>query len=96
MTSSSRDLYALQAKVWEGSVPLEIRLASAECTTYGVSDAFLVCNRDGAKIKPWLMTADSLTSHLLPATHTPPASCFFQKLLDQRKCQILGRLAILR
>ncbi|KAF2435118.1 autophagy protein 5 [Tothia fuscella] len=42
MKTGSRDLRSLQNKVWEGSVPLEIRLASAECTTYGVSDAFLI------------------------------------------------------
>jgi autophagy-related protein 5 len=42
MTMSSRDVKALQQSVWQGSVPLEIRLASEECTTYGDSDAFLV------------------------------------------------------
>jgi autophagy-related protein 5 len=42
MTMSSRDVKALQQSVWQGSVPLEIRLASKECTTYGDSDSFLV------------------------------------------------------
>lgn len=39
---TSKDLRPLQAKVWEGRVPLEIRLASNECKTYDQSDAFMV------------------------------------------------------
>jgi len=42
MTTTARDLRPLQMKVWEGCVPLEIRLASSECNTYDQSDAFLI------------------------------------------------------
>lgn len=31
-----------QQKVWEGCVPLEIRLASSECKTYDQSESYLV------------------------------------------------------
>jgi len=39
MTTSSRPL---QMTVWEGCVPLEIRLSSSECKTYDQSDTFLI------------------------------------------------------
>jgi hypothetical protein len=32
----------LQEKVWEGRVPVEIRLASSECRVYDQSDPYLV------------------------------------------------------
>lgn len=33
---------ALQERVWEGRLPLEIRLAASECRTYEQSDPYLV------------------------------------------------------
>jgi autophagy-related protein 5 len=32
----------LQEKVWDGRLPLEIRLAAEECRTYDKSDLYLV------------------------------------------------------
>ncbi|KAF2499269.1 autophagy protein 5 [Lophium mytilinum] len=40
--ANPRNLSSLQAKVWNGSIPLEIRLASSDCRTYDVSDPYLV------------------------------------------------------
>ncbi|KAF2178566.1 autophagy protein-like protein 5 [Zopfia rhizophila CBS 207.26] len=41
--TSSRDLQAkLQKTVWNGSIPLEIRLANADCRTYDESDPYLI------------------------------------------------------
>ncbi|KAF2142227.1 uncharacterized protein K452DRAFT_28495 [Aplosporella prunicola CBS 121167] len=40
--ASARDLSRVQNQVWHGSVPLEIRLAPAECRTYTESDAYLI------------------------------------------------------
>ncbi|PNS18965.1 Autophagy protein 5 [Sphaceloma murrayae] len=34
-------LSALQKRIWEGSLPLEIRLAAADCTSYDQSDPYL-------------------------------------------------------
>ncbi|KAF2098951.1 autophagy protein 5 [Rhizodiscina lignyota] len=43
MTSShEQQLSRLQQKVWDGSIPLEIRLSSAECRTFDESDAYLI------------------------------------------------------
>jgi autophagy-related protein 5 len=35
-------LSKLQEKIWDGRLPLEIRLAAAECRTYDRSDPYLV------------------------------------------------------
>lgn len=40
--SSPRNLSSLQKKVWNGSIPLEIRLSSSECRTFDHSDPYLV------------------------------------------------------
>jgi len=32
----------IQKKVWDGSLPLEIRLANADCRTYDETDPYLV------------------------------------------------------
>lgn len=37
-------LSKLQEKIWDGRLPLEIRLAASECRTYDRSDAYLVGN----------------------------------------------------
>ncbi|KAF2090488.1 autophagy protein 5 [Saccharata proteae CBS 121410] len=42
MSVPSRDLAGLQQTVWQGSIPLEIRLASSECRTYDNSDPYLI------------------------------------------------------
>jgi hypothetical protein len=40
--ASQMSLSKLQEKVWDGRLPLEIRLAAAECRTYDRSDPYLV------------------------------------------------------
>jgi autophagy-related protein 5 len=42
MTSSRDLLNALQRRIWEGSIPLEIRLASADCRSFKDSDPYLI------------------------------------------------------
>ena len=54
-----------QQKVWEGCVPLEIRLASSECNTYNQSEPFLI-----------LCPRISYLPLLLPKLHA-----FFKQLL---------------
>ncbi|KAF1984553.1 hypothetical protein K402DRAFT_447573 [Aulographum hederae CBS 113979] len=39
---SSPDLLQLQQKIWQGTVPLEIRLSASECRTYDQSDPYLI------------------------------------------------------
>ena len=43
MPTPSSAIGQLQAKVWAGSLPLEIRLASSDCRTYDQADPYLVC-----------------------------------------------------
>ena len=42
MPASLRQLAELQKKIWGGSLPLQIRLASSDCRTYDESDSYLV------------------------------------------------------
>lgn len=42
MPLSSAALSALQRKIWAGSLPLEIRLAPADCRTYADSEPYLI------------------------------------------------------
>lgn len=42
MPPSSAALLALQRRIWDGSLPLEIRLAPADCRTYADSEPYLV------------------------------------------------------
>ena len=42
MPASASTLLALQKKIWSGSIPLEIRLATSDCRTYDDSDPYLV------------------------------------------------------
>ena len=42
MPASASRLAALQQKIWTGSIPLEIRLATSDCRTYDESDPYLV------------------------------------------------------
>lgn len=42
MPASPAHLAALQKQIWNGSLPLEIRLAAADCRTYDDSDSYYV------------------------------------------------------
>lgn len=42
MPASTSRLADLQKKIWNGSIPLEIRLAASDCRTYDESDPYLV------------------------------------------------------
>lgn len=42
MPASVSRISELQKKIWSGSLPLEIRLAAADCRTYDESDPYLV------------------------------------------------------
>ncbi|RMX81107.1 hypothetical protein D0868_16034, partial [Hortaea werneckii] len=41
-SSAAAAITSLQQKIWHGSLPLEIRLASADCRTYDQSDPYLI------------------------------------------------------
>ena len=40
--STVKELQGLQGAVWEGSLPLEIRLAPTDCRVYDQADPYLV------------------------------------------------------
>ncbi|KAK7522255.1 autophagy protein 5 [Phyllosticta citriasiana] len=40
--SSPRDVTAVQKQIWNGSIPLQITLASTDCRTYDESDPYLI------------------------------------------------------
>ncbi|CAK4029474.1 Autophagy 5 [Lecanosticta acicola] len=42
MPASSGSIANLQAKIWSGSLPLEIRLAASDCRTYDESEPYLI------------------------------------------------------
>lgn len=42
MPPSSGAIANLQAKIWSGSIPLEIRLATSDCQTYDESEPYLI------------------------------------------------------
>ncbi|KAI5206479.1 putative autophagy protein Apg5 [Aureobasidium subglaciale] len=42
MATSSSVIAKIQKKVWDGNLPLEIRLASADCRTYDETDPYLI------------------------------------------------------
>lgn len=42
MPASTTRLAELQRKIWQGSIPLEIRLAASDCRTYDDSEPYLV------------------------------------------------------
>lgn len=42
MPVASENVISLQSKVWSGSLPLEIKLAAADCRTYDESETYLV------------------------------------------------------
>jgi hypothetical protein len=67
-TTTPTDLSALQRKVWEGTIPLEIRLASAECRTYDQSDPYLVRPLPRASAQPAEIPYTNHFSHHLRAS----------------------------
>ncbi len=42
--TSTRETQALQKAVWDGSLPIEIRLSASECRIYDQADPYLVCD----------------------------------------------------
>jgi hypothetical protein len=54
MSSSSHDklLAGLQQKVWNGCIPLEVRLAPSDCRTFDQSDPYLVISQGYIAISP--------------------------------------------
>lgn len=42
MSGSASRIADLQRQIWNGSIPLEIRLAASDCRTYNESEAYLV------------------------------------------------------
>lgn len=42
MSASPAAISTLQAKIWDGSLPLEIRLSPSDCRTYDESEAYLI------------------------------------------------------
>lgn len=49
MTTPSSSLQAVQQQVWDGALPLEIRLSPLDCRTYDVSPSYFV-SRVGANL----------------------------------------------
>ncbi|KAF2156822.1 putative autophagy protein Apg5 [Myriangium duriaei CBS 260.36] len=64
-TASPATTAALQKRIWDGSLPLEIRLAARDCTSYDTSDPYLIS-----------LPRLSYLSPLLPRLHA-----FFQPVL---------------
>jgi len=84
MPAPSPALTALQEQIWAGSIPLEIRLASSDCSTYDQADPYLVGHQIFQKQE---ITADSLridssSALVIPAIPPTTTSCLLQTRLD--------------
>ena len=42
--TSTKEVKNLQGTIWEGSLPVEIRLSASECRVYDQADPYLVCS----------------------------------------------------
>ena len=51
-SSARQAINALQKKVWDGSIPLEIRLSPSECRSYDQSDPYLVRHVHWGDVRP--------------------------------------------
>jgi hypothetical protein len=69
-SSSSSMISKIQRRVWEGSLPLEIRLASADSRTFDQGEVYLVCG-DSILFYPILLHSYSTRKK------TPQCNAFF-------------------
>lgn len=75
--SSSRDLLsALQKRIWEGSIPLEIRLASADCRSFNDSDPYLIQYPRLSYLGFLIFRLHSFFSDFLIDPDIPPTECW--------------------
>lgn len=49
--TSTKEAQNLQSSVWDGSLPIEIRLSASECRIYDQADPYLVCHSISTKIQ---------------------------------------------
>ncbi|PSK55280.1 Autophagy protein 5 [Elsinoe australis] len=62
----------LQRRIWDGSLPLEIRLAAADCTTYDKSDPYMICHPRLAYLPPLLPRIHAFFRPFLINPDIPP------------------------
>lgn len=99
--TSAKKLQALQEVIWNGSLPLEIRLSPSECRIYDQADQYLV-SRDSAldnsqtnnlrKIPP----VDTFSAALLPPLSIAPPACLFSALPHPTRRGSTRRLVLVR
>ena len=83
--TSTKETQALQNLVWEGSLPIEIRLVASECRVYDQADPYLVRSCASTTIQDTndLGDLDTVSTFILPTFHPPTPPCFLQLLTDQ-------------
>ena len=83
--TSTKETQALQNLVWEGSLPIEIRLAASECRVYDQADPYLVgsCTSTMVQDANDLGNLDTVSTFILPTFHPPPPSRVLQLFTNQ-------------
>jgi hypothetical protein len=99
---SSRDVTnRLRERVWNGSIPLEIRLQKEDCRTYHDSDPYLVCTSTFTMLRPGNPHTDSFMTDTIPTPllPRPPHPQTPRVLLAEPhfpRCPSLRHMALLR
>ena len=85
--TSTKETQALQNLVWEGSLPIEIRLVASECRVYDQADPYLVrsCASTMVQDANELGDSDTVSTVILPTFHPPTPPYFLQLLTDQSR-----------
>lgn len=83
--TSTKETQALQNLVWEGSLPIEIRLVASECRVYDQADPYLVTSGASTMVQDAndLGGLDTVSTFILPTFHPPTSPCFLQLLTDR-------------
>lgn len=80
-----QDSTRLQDEIWDGSVPLEIRLSPQECRIYDKSDPYLVSLSDSVVISQGLKCGlpDPVSSTVLSSIPPTTTTRFLRTLPDR-------------
>lgn len=97
MTSQHQNIASLQDVIWNGSVPLEIRLSPSECRIYDEADSYYV--RIGEiRFQLWLRTreSDSISSAVVSSLPLTTTARLLHLLPDRSDRGAARRLVLLR
>ena len=95
--ATAKDIQKLQERVWNGSLPLEIRLAPGDCRIYDRADPYLVSNSivDVLYVALLMFIQDPCAAAVIHSFSAYTPAQLLPALLDRQDCPTICSLVLI-